>query len=419
MENLDKQLNKMPQYKLCKRADLRIRLRLAYVNVRETLTLSGELMRQPKFQVVTASLVLLSLVISIPGYAYASPGVTEGHWLYGVKRNLEEVELGLKTTPEAQAVTLAKLTERRLEEAAHLSQEEEVREEAVTATINEALELDQASQVAFEAIAEPVIKEETIKKIEEKKQDQLKALTTVAQDIGLESEEETLDTITYALETVKTAPGRPWGRFKKHLPESLEEESEDEDEEESEDKPESVIEEDEEEEEPSKPRGRFITPGQAKKLERNYEAVIDDINELDQDLKKKQYDRMDIEALYGRLGKKLKETEEQIEEGELESASDTLESTKAFTKTAEYFIKEKEKEKKKSKKKKSRKKKYYNEEDEEEDEEDYYQGFWQFYKNENKKIPPGQLKKIDYNEEDRDEEDDDHRDRDEEDEEDD
>jgi len=348
-----------------------IRLRLVSASTLEAFTLIGELMRQPKFQAVTATLVLLSLVISIPGYAYASPGVTEGHWLYQVKRNLEEVELSLKITPEAQAVTLAKLTKRRLEEAAHLSGEEEVEEEKITTTINQALEHDRASQEVLLAITEPGLKEKTTKKIEEKKEEQLKALTTVAQDIGLTSKEETLDTITFALEIVMDSPNKtPWGQFKKHLP----------------------LGQDKDE---GKEKPPIIPPGQAKKLEQNYEDVINDINELDKDLKEKKYDRMDIKALYERLGKKLEETEEKIEEGSLESADKTLKSTKALTNTAEYFVKEKDSDEK------SKKKKDYDEDEagrEEEVKNDYYKSFWEFYKNKNKKIPPGQLKKMDYEE---------------------
>ena len=366
MNDLDKELNKLPQFKLRKKADILIRLRLLSVSALEAFTLIGGLMRQAKFQTVTAVLILLSLIISIPGYAYASPGVTKGHWLYPVKLNLEGMELNLKTTPETQAVTLAKFTERRLEEAAHLSSKEETEEETITATINKALEYDQASQEMLLTITQPELKEEASKKIEERKEDQLKALSAVAQDIGLSSEEETLDTITFALETVRDLPDKtPWGHFKKQLP----------------------LSQDKIKEPP------IIPPGQAKKLKQNYEDVIKDINELDEGLREKKYDQTDIKALYERLGKKLEESEEQIEEGNLESAKAALKSTKALTKTAEYFVKEK---KEKPDSRWQKKKKTYNKdenEDEGEVENDYSENFWEYYENKNKKITPGQLKK--------------------------
>ena len=58
--------------------------------------------------------VLLMLLIIVPGYAYASSSVTQGHLLYPVKTAIERVELNLSRTPEAQVKTYEKLAERRL-----------------------------------------------------------------------------------------------------------------------------------------------------------------------------------------------------------------------------------------------------------------------------------------------------------------
>lgn len=62
----------------------------------------------------------LILFVVIPGLAYASAEVVPGHWLYGVKKAVEKIEI-VVAQKQAEPAILQKHSERRLEEAENIS----------------------------------------------------------------------------------------------------------------------------------------------------------------------------------------------------------------------------------------------------------------------------------------------------------
>ena len=365
MDKFDDQLNKLPKFKLGRRADLRIRWHFFASRWQRSRAdwLVG--LKSPRFRLAAVSLVLLALVIYIPSYSYASASVTEGHWLYPIKHTIETVEINLQTTPEDQAVVNAKMAERRLEEAAYLAERTGSQEAQVADTIKKALVFDQASEAALEKVAPSEAKTETVNKITDKKVNQVESLSQVAQGIGLHSSEDTLDTISLALETAKAAPGeskswparttRPDRRVKTDRGKAVATSSE-----ENAGAGDDAVWQDTAAATGTLPQmgendegtiatgtgntikfdrpGRNLPPGQAKKVEQDYKAVKEEVSQFENNLKQNDYNEEDVNSLFTRLRSKLDKAQENIDEGQLDEASSVLDTTEALKNNAEHFI---------------------------------------------------------------------------------
>lgn len=73
-----------------------------------------------QFRYAIATSMALVVAVTSSGYAYASPSVAHGDILYPIKRTLESVRLSAMISSEKRAIYIARLSDRRAEEAVHL-----------------------------------------------------------------------------------------------------------------------------------------------------------------------------------------------------------------------------------------------------------------------------------------------------------
>ncbi len=153
MDNLEKQLNKLPRAKMNRRTDWCLKFKLYRMIIRGKL-----LAYQKSFSLKTirplpvALVILLTVLVAVPGFAYASPSVTREHVLYPVKKAIEKVELSLPASVEVKAKAYAKMADRRLAEAEYLSEQtEEKNNIALRLTIEDAVELSVKAEEKIES----------------------------------------------------------------------------------------------------------------------------------------------------------------------------------------------------------------------------------------------------------------------------
>jgi hypothetical protein len=125
MDNLEKQLANLPQAKLSYWADRKIKCKLyAFIigkNCRQFLghfVLANVVLRRT----LAIAMIVIMIVGGTSFYAYANDSLTEGDVLYPLKRAVETVEKQVAFSQPAKIKTHEKLAERRLHEAALLSQ---------------------------------------------------------------------------------------------------------------------------------------------------------------------------------------------------------------------------------------------------------------------------------------------------------
>ncbi|MEI7498312.1 MAG: DUF5667 domain-containing protein [Candidatus Falkowbacteria bacterium] len=117
-QDLEKFLNSLPQQKLSHRADVAIQFLLEKEMAKQKLAwFSFSFHWQPAFALGMITLIIIG---STGTYAYASPSVTLGSFLYPVKRGLESTSLSIATSPQKKASLYMQFADRRLAEANHL-----------------------------------------------------------------------------------------------------------------------------------------------------------------------------------------------------------------------------------------------------------------------------------------------------------
>jgi len=204
MDNLEKQLNKLPKAHLSKKGDLKIRLRLYFFLGSEKLALIKRSMVAHKVSVSSAALIIfiLSLIIIVPSYAYANENVIPGHLLYPIKRGLENIELNMSDSPEEKAETYVKLADRRLAEAKVMGElnENKVEPKVLANTINEAVEMDNKAKEEINLVKESKKASKVRSAVDKAQEQQVKKLVDIAQTVSIEAEEEVLDSVAMALE---------------------------------------------------------------------------------------------------------------------------------------------------------------------------------------------------------------------------
>ncbi len=369
MDNLEKELNKLPKARLSKRSDWRIRFNIYKKIINKELKQFrlGFFPARFNYLPAVALILLLAIIITVPGYAYASSKVTLGHPLYPIKQVIENAELSLAKTGEQKAETYAKLAERRVAEAEVLSKEN--KEEAIVKTLSEAVRLaNNASGQAALINKEP--ERRTVQAgIEKSAEEQALALESVAKEVGIRGEERTIDSIALSLDA-----------FRKDARANVKQT---------------------EEEEPSKHKDTFSqtssTPRQIRESARkDYENIeiatptlpravdmgkatsgpetkkevkkegqgqeninLPEINKNKQtaslglgevknqvenlraELENDGFDPEDVKILFERLDEKIKNAEKSIKEEKNDNLEKVLESTEALTNNAKHFIKQK------------------------------------------------------------------------------
>ncbi len=123
MRNLVKKLSSLPQAKLSRRADFKIKFslyRLMFLSSIEKMSVSWKMI-----PLLTRGLSFAAIILLIFGtssvYAYTSDTVIPGNPLYPLKLAVEKVEKVTAITPAAQVAVNEKLSDRRLKEAVNLS----------------------------------------------------------------------------------------------------------------------------------------------------------------------------------------------------------------------------------------------------------------------------------------------------------
>lgn len=202
MHDIERQLNKLPKQRLSSVATIKIFFRMIVRIFANKFLSLGRMSLVP----IAAVFLLLCLVIGIPGYAYASQGVVEGHYLYGLKRSMEEVELSLSFSSTAKIKTYEKIAERRLAEAEFLSDQvegEEMETSLIANAVNEVVKINNKIEEELEFIKEPDNISEIKNLIEVSKEDQIETLSSVARKVGIQTEEQVVDAIAVVMDEIK------------------------------------------------------------------------------------------------------------------------------------------------------------------------------------------------------------------------
>ncbi|MCK4540268.1 hypothetical protein KAU09_03900 [Candidatus Parcubacteria bacterium] len=289
MDNLEKQLNKLPKKKLNMRADYGLRFKLYKAMWQKKADMYVQYFSFKRhLPPLIAALALISLIVVVPGYAYANENVTAVHYLYGVKKAVEKIELVFAFSEEDKQEKQEKFIARRLNEAEILSQNTGVEEHnlALVETINDAMEL-----------------KKEIKIIEKQENKQIQTLTQIANTVGIKAEEEVLDTVAEALEMVKKA--QPDKEKKKNIS--------------------------------NKPRAEL----QNNAIEQTIDIIQDEIEKLNDNLENNGYRNEDVQILNKRLQKKIEKAKDAVEKNNINAASAIINTTAALTNNAKHFLKEK------------------------------------------------------------------------------
>lgn len=297
MDNLEKQLNNLPKKKLSMRADYSLRFKLYKAMWQKNIDMYVQYFSFKKhLPPLIAALVLISLIVGVPGYAYANENITSAHYLYGVKKAIEKIEFVFAFSEEKKQEKQEKFIAKRFNEAEILSQNTGSKKHdlALVETINEAMELR--------------------KEITEKEIKEIQALTQIANTVGIKAEEEVLDVVAEALEAVKKA--QPDDKEKKKNINN-------------------------------KPRvesQNIAAPNaslQNNDIKQTINIIQDEIKKLNDDLENNGYLRQDIKILNKHLEKKIEKAEDAVEKNNINAAGVIINTTEALTNNAKYFLKEK------------------------------------------------------------------------------
>jgi hypothetical protein len=355
MIDLEKQLNELPQGRLSKTADLRIRFRLYEIILKKSLETLRFVFVVKEFKYTTAFVLLLSLVVAVPGYAYASDSVTLNNPLYPIKIGLEKIEVGLSFSNEQKAETYAKLAERRMAEAEVLSNrndKKETTEEAIVKTVNKAVALTQNASYQAKKIDKISEREKVVTKIEKSAAIQTETLRSVAAQVGINASEKTVDSIASSFDvfsrkikkdnTEREKPGNHFiastsnGIATPTTPVIK--------------KPGHALSDDMTTKEV---RGKMIEKKEntasssaidffeRPEVEQSLDEVRINVEKLRSELKNESFDKDDVDTLFNRLDKKVEQAQKAIKGKEKTDFQNLMQSTQALTDNAKHFMKQK------------------------------------------------------------------------------
>ncbi len=356
MDNLIKQLNKLPKKRLPLRADFNLRLKLYKMIWKKRLNSFSQSVQLPRLKPVPALIIiLLCLFIIVPGYAYASNQVTRSHPLYPLKQGLEKVEVSLAISAPAKAETYTKLADRRLAEAEVISQQkddnnkEEI-QEVLVETIAEAVQLSNKADQETQNINKVQVQSQVQDTINKTKEIQQNTLSTIAHTVSIKAEEKVLDSIALAFEAFKPKwPERKDGKGR------LSEEMTSTSTESGATSSPAITEEDEEKTETVKPfhplpmatstivpKPEFKIPeikNREEEVSASFNQLKDKLKNLKTDITEEEYESDDVNALFDRLDNKMEQAQRSWQEHNLNNFDVLIKSTEALTNNARHFIK--------------------------------------------------------------------------------
>jgi len=203
MINIEDQLNKLPQGKLSKRVDWRLRFIFFKLRWQNNFANYNFLPAFGKIAPVTIAVVLLLSIVCLPYYAYASEDVVRGNMLYPIKQGIERIELSLADTPAKKANVYNKLAERRLAEIEKLSgKNSATANDNLAATIDEITVLTQASSETEEQLNTEE-KKQVKNKVAQIKEEQLDRMEKIANKFGLQASDNLLDSLAVNIDDLK------------------------------------------------------------------------------------------------------------------------------------------------------------------------------------------------------------------------
>lgn len=355
MDNLEKQLSRLPKARLGIKADASLRFKLHTAIWQDTLAdFRVWLSPSPRFSAAVLILIFLITSMAVPVYAYESSLVTSEHFLFPVKRAVEKIELGLSISPKSKAETLVKISNHRLDEAVVLSKEKN--NEALQKSLNEAIVSNQkAQEELLNAKKELSVKIDEI--IGGAKEEQIKKLENVAENIGAEAEDEIIENVAVTMDFVK-------GYDKKNKEKSQNEGNnvnkvyEQEDKSEYDNKLDAALLDEKQENlsdnsrdgkdnkdniEQKKLYKKASPPKPDKKeLENSLEEMKKEVEALKNDLGKEELEEKDVKSIVEKLDGRVEKVKKLLEEEELDEADTVLKSTQSIKNNAKSFIKTKE-----------------------------------------------------------------------------
>lgn len=207
MDNIDFKLNNLPRKKLPRRVDWAIKSKLYFLMLQKKLALFS---RQENFspallRPMMAAIIILLSVIIVPAYAYANDNITRGNWLYPVKRAVENIEMNLPASLPRQVATYEKMAARRLSEAEFLAAQNGLAQpDEIETAINDAVGLKAKAAAKSKEAENQKASDRVADIINESTERQAEKLAKIALHVGINSNEELVDTIAIALDDVKT-----------------------------------------------------------------------------------------------------------------------------------------------------------------------------------------------------------------------
>ena len=204
MINIEDQLNKLPQGKLSRKADWRLRLAFLKLKWQRQAADFYSLLVFRKMAPVAIVIVLLLSIVFLPYYAYASDDVVRGNILYPIKQGIEKIELSLANTPEKKIEVFTKLAERRLAEVEKLSQEDSTAaNDNLAATIDEITVLTVGADTEANSAQNQDKKKQIENKIAQIKEKQLDKMEKIANKFGLRASDNLLDSLAVNIDDLK------------------------------------------------------------------------------------------------------------------------------------------------------------------------------------------------------------------------
>lgn len=151
MEDLEKQLSKLPQAKLGERADFKIKFKIYSLVLSKNLQKFAKIFFHPHSLIAKVSLTVLAIFVVLGAtavYAANNDQITPGSILYPLKKTVENVEQQLSLTKSAKVENFNKLSERRLKEALNLAWQDDTQKDSdQTAEVNNNIEQSIAEAV--------------------------------------------------------------------------------------------------------------------------------------------------------------------------------------------------------------------------------------------------------------------------------
>lgn len=279
MKNLEEQLKKLPRKKLRVKANFKIRIKIYILIAREKFKDLSKIKSSRVLvfnKSVSFSLIIIIVFTSTSMYAYASESVTLGHALYPIKKGIEEAEKGISITDDAKAKVYSKMSERRLDEAMELSEKKEGGVNLVK-TINEAAG-DMEKHITLIRDSNKILSEDFY-------DTKIKKLEAVAGNVGMEADEEVIDSVAIILDEIKGYKNKD-----------------------------------------------------NEKKEYSAEEVEVMIESVKESLDNEEY-REESEKLFKRVEEKFNKAEEAMQEGENKKAEGLIKATEAILNNAKHFIK--------------------------------------------------------------------------------